>query len=74
MSADDRLPQVTRDVLKEVLANVGMIKLTALGQAGAAFTGKPPPAPKYFMSQTVLPGAASHFLAGGARLGQWFMS
>jgi hypothetical protein len=69
MSRNLSLPQVTRDVLEQVLANVGMIELTALGQAGAAFTKKPPPAPKYFMSQTVLPGAASHFLTGGARLG-----
>ncbi len=61
MSTNEALPQVTRDVLREVVANVELLHLGP-GKAGSGFTSKDDP--KYFVSNE-----PTKALGSGERLG-----
>lgn len=63
MSTNNGLPQITRDVLTEVLANLPQIDLGA-GPSGAGLTNKGPTDPKYFVMNTT-----NRMMGTGERLG-----
>jgi uncharacterized protein (UPF0147 family) len=48
MSNDQALPQITRDVITEILGHLALIDLTT-GAAGSGYTNKGPQDPKYFV-------------------------